>query len=161
MCVYVQRIIQPGEGTLLCAWETLHTFTKHVCISMHTMWRIVARNVGDNGESTGRVGSWKVRGTERGENIQFNFETAPAQSTNTKASLQPYPCWRLELIQARGGERTAGRKGGGGDRGSNKEISREKRWSDIGRKTDRENGGNTQQQSAMKEREGVQYHWRH
>lgn len=65
---------------------------KHSFIVKHTMWSIVVRHVGDNGESTGRVGSWKVKGAEQRENIQFNFETAPAQSTNTKASLQPYPC---------------------------------------------------------------------
>lgn len=65
---------------------------KHAFIVKHTMWSIVVRHVGDNGESTGRVGSWKVKGAEQRENIQFNFETAPAQSTNTKASLQPYPC---------------------------------------------------------------------
>lgn len=113
---------------------------KHAFIVKHTMWGIVVRHVGDNGESTGRVGSWKVKGAEQRENIQFNFETASAQSTNTKASLQPYPCWRLELIhclQARAGGRENGgrRKGRGGDKGSNKEISREKMWVDAGKKT--------------------------
>lgn len=126
-----------------CTWGRLHALRKHAHILRHTMWSIVARNVGDNGESTGRVGSWKGRGTERGENIQFNFETAPAQSTNTKASLQADPCWRLELIhrlQARG-ERTAGREGGGKRGGSNNEIGGEKRWGDIGRGREGENGG--------------------
>lgn len=85
---------------------------------------------GDNGESPSRVGSWKVRGTERGENIQFNFETAPAQSTNTKASLQADPRWRLELIhrlQARG-ERTAweGRRGGARLEGATRSLVRER-----------------------------------
>ena len=92
VCVSSQHIMQPGEGTWTCAWECLHAFKKHARILRHTMWSIVGRNTGDNGESMGRVGSWKVRGTERGENIQFNFETAPAQSTNTKASLQADPC---------------------------------------------------------------------
>lgn len=84
--------MQPGTGTWTCAWDHLHAFKKHACILKHTMWSIVARNVRNNGESPSRVGSRKVRGTERGENIQFNFETAPAQSTNTKASLLADPC---------------------------------------------------------------------
>ena len=84
--------MQPGAGTWTRAWEHLHAFKKHERVLRHTMWSIAARNVGDNGESQSRVGSWKVRGTERGENIQFNFEAVPAQSTNTKASLQADPC---------------------------------------------------------------------
>lgn len=139
--------MQPGEETWTYAWERLHALKKHVRLLRHTMRSIVARNAWDNGESTGCVGSWKVRRTEQGENIQFNFETAPAQSTNTKDSLQADPCWRLELIhrlQARG-DRTAGREGGGGDTGSNKEIGGEKSWGDIGRGKKGENEGKTQQ----------------
>lgn len=123
--------VQPGDETSASAWNSIHKTCLH--IDAHNV-----EHVGDNGESACRVGSCKVRGTERGENIQFNFETAPAQSTNTKASLQAYPCWRLELIhclEAQGGERTAGKEGEGGDRESDTELSREKRWGDIGRKT--------------------------
>lgn len=90
--------MKPGDGTWTCAWERLHAFKKHACILRHTMWSIVTSIAGDNGESPNHVGSRKVRGTERGENIQFNFETVPAHSTNTKASLQEDPRRRLELI---------------------------------------------------------------
>ena len=33
------------------------------------------------------LGTGKLKGTEQGENIQFNFQTAPAQSTNTKGFI--------------------------------------------------------------------------
>lgn len=92
VCASLLRNMQPGEGTWTCAWECLHAFKKHGHILRHTTWSIVARDAGDNGKSMGHVGSWKVRGTEREENIQFNFQTASAQSTNTKASLQADPC---------------------------------------------------------------------
>lgn len=85
MCVHVHHIMQPVEETSVSARSSIHKTCLH--IDAHNV-----EHVGDNGESAGRVGSCKVRGTERGENIQFNFETAPAQSTNTKASLQAYPC---------------------------------------------------------------------
>lgn len=95
VCV-LSHIMQPGEGTWTCAWDALacaQKEKKHACRLRQTMRSIVVRNVGDNGEGTGRVGSWKVRRrSERGENIQFNFQTVPAQSTNTKASLQADPC---------------------------------------------------------------------
>lgn len=107
--VCAQYIMQQCAGTWTWALECLHAFKKHARVLRHTMWSIVTRNAEDNGETLNRVGSRNIRGTERGENIQFNFETVPAQSTNTKASLQADPCWRLELIhhlQAQG-EKTA------------------------------------------------------
>lgn len=73
--------------------ERLGAFKKHARVSRaHNVEHCGEETREIMGESRSRVGSWKVRGTERGENIQFNFETAPAQSTNTKASLQADPC---------------------------------------------------------------------
>lgn len=128
--VCVEHIMQSGAGTWKCAWKHFHAFKKHVCVLRCTMWSIVARNAQDNRESLSRVGSRKVRGTEWGENIQFNFETASAQSTNTKASLQADPCWRLQLIhtlQSRG-ERTSGRKVQGVGRRHGDHQVKEVRW---------------------------------
>lgn len=86
--------MQPGITSNLgpCLRAFACVQRKHATVLRHTMWSTVMRKAGDNRENLNRVGSRKVRGTERRENIQFNFETVPAQSTNTKASLQADPC---------------------------------------------------------------------
>lgn len=114
-------------GVFACVHE------KHARVLMGTMWSIVATNARDNRQSLSHVGSRKVRGTEWGENIQSNFVTASAQSTNTKASLQADPCWRLELIHSlhSRGER---RQGGKVRRGWTKwqdHQGKELRWNQV------------------------------